>query len=165
MTDPSAGLTIRALTADDGPWIRELLTERWGEPRVATRGRLLEADTLPGFLAERAGARCGLLTYRIARRQLEVVTLDAMAPWQGVGTALLAAAVEAAREADCRRLWLVTTNDNLVALRFYQRRGLVLSALFRGAVELSRKLKPTLAEVGHDGIPLRDEIELELLLR
>jgi hypothetical protein len=63
-------------------------------------------------------------------------------------------------------VWLVTTNDNLVALRFYQRRGFRLSALRPGAVdEARRRLKPAIPDAGAFGIPLRDELELELRLR
>jgi ribosomal protein S18 acetylase RimI-like enzyme len=64
----------------------------------------------------------------------------------------------------CRRIWLITTNDNTSGLRFYQKRGFVLSALYRNALEQSRELKPEIPSVGLDGIPLRDEIELELIL-
>lgn len=68
-----------------------------------------------------------------------------------------------ARRAGCTRLWLVTTNDNLDALRFYQRRGFRLSRLRPGAVDLSRQtLKPEIPEVGTFGIAIRDELELEL---
>jgi len=67
--------------------------------------------------------------------------------------------------ADCERIWLVTTNDNLEALRFYQRRGFVLSALRPGAVDEARRgLKPQISAVGEFGIPIRDELELELRL-
>lgn len=62
------------------------------------------------------------------------------------------------------RLWLITTNDNMEALRFYQKRGFILSALYPNALEESRKLKPEIPEVGLEGIPLRDEIELEFKL-
>ncbi len=165
MTDSAAfAVHVRPLTDGDRQWARAVLTERWGEPRVVSRGRPLQADELPGFVAELDGAPSGLLTYRTARSQLEVVSLDAMEQWRGVGTALVSAAVEQARAMSCRRLWLVTTNDNLPALRFYQRRGFVLSALYRGAVEISRKVKPTIPAEGLDGIPLRDELELELLI-
>jgi len=62
--------------------------------------------------------------------------------------------------AGCERIWLVTTNDNLEALRFYQRRGFVLSALRPRAVdEARRKLKPQISTVGEFRIPLRDEID------
>lgn len=166
MTEPEApGARTRPLTDDDRDWARAVLTERWGAPRVVSRGRLIQADELEGFVAEVEGERCGLLSYRVARMQLEIVTLDALSQWQGVGTALLEAAEAHARAADCRRLWLVTTNDNLPALRFYQRRGFVLSALYRGVLDISRKLKPTIPEAGLHGIPLQDELELELLLR
>ena len=78
----------------------------------------------------------------------------------------MVSAVEgAARQAGCARLWLITTNDNIRALRFYQKRGMVLAALHRGALDESRRLKPSIPLVGMDGIPLRDEIEFELMLR
>ena len=71
---------------------------------------------------------------------------------------------QAAREAGCGRVWLITTNDNLRALRFYQRRGFRLVAVHPDALERSRELKPSIPEIGLDGIPLRDELELELTL-
>jgi hypothetical protein len=60
-------------------------------------------------------------------------------------------------------VWLTTTNDNLDALRFYQRRGFRISAVRPRAVERARAtLKPEIPEVGAYGIPVRDEIDLEL---
>jgi GNAT superfamily N-acetyltransferase len=77
---------------------------------------------------------------------------------------LIDAVRQEAQRAGCKRLWLITTNDNLTALRFYQRRGFVLVAVHRNAVELSRKLKPQIPLIGEHGIPIRDEIELEMPL-
>ena len=77
---------------------------------------------------------------------------------------LINAVREAALSAACHRVWLITTNDNIQALRFYQRRGFELVAVHRDAIKESRKLKPEIPEVGMHGIPLRDEIELELKL-
>ena len=82
----------------------------------------------------------------------------------GVGAALLEAALEEARRAGCRRAWLVTTNDNLPAVRFYQKRGWRIRAIRPGAIRESRRQKPEIPEMGVDGIPIRDEIELELPL-
>ena len=66
-------------------------------------------------------------------------------------------------DADADRLWLITTNDNTDALRFYLRRGFVLVAVHRDAVTYARQsIKPELPLVGYHQIPLRDEIELEL---
>ena len=59
------------------------------------------------------------------------------------------------------RLWVVTTNDNLPALAFYQLHGLRLASLRPRAVDLARRIKPAIAETGYDGIPIRDELELE----
>jgi len=128
--------------------------------RRRARGRLHPAD-LTGLLAERDGETVGLLTYEIDGDTLEVVTIDAFPPGAGTGTALLDAAVDVARSAGCRRVWLMTTNDNLDALRFYQRRGFRLAGLRPGALAASRALKPEMPETGAYGIPLRDELDLE----
>ncbi len=82
----------------------------------------------------------------------------------GIGTALIDAVTKVALQAGCWRVWLITTNDNLHALGFYQKRGFVLVALYRNAIEASRKLKPQIPLVGNDGLPIRDELELESLL-
>ena len=106
-----------------------------------------------------------MLTYAIRGVDCEVMTLHTDRQWSGVGTALLAEVERIARTAGCTRLWLITTNDNVDALRFYQRRGFRLAALHRGAVEDSRaRLKPEIPEVGDHGIALRDELELEMAL-
>jgi len=92
------------------------------------------------------------------------VSLDALEQWRGIGTALLAAVEEAARTAGCTRLWLITTNDNTGALRFYQRRGMVLAAMHPDAIAASRAIKPAIPAIGNHRIPIRDELELEMAL-
>ena len=129
-----------------------------------TRGQVHQADRLPGFVAELDGRPAGLLTYHLGERECEVVSLDSLRERMGVATALLNAVRDMARNAGCRRLWLITTNDNVSALRFYQKRGWRLVALHRDAVTAARRLKPEIPQAGRDGIPLRDELELELLL-
>jgi GNAT superfamily N-acetyltransferase len=156
--------SIRPKTEADVPAIRALLAARWHGPRIVTRGRVHQADALPALTAESAGQLVGLATYRIDADACELVSLDSLVEGRGIGAALLAAVADAARAAGCRRLWLITTNDNLAALRFYQRRGLVLVALHRNALDESRRLKPEIPLIGNDGIPLRDEIELLLEL-
>jgi GNAT superfamily N-acetyltransferase len=153
---------VRPVTLADADTVRELLVASWGGTTVAAHGALFDAAMLPGLLAERDGQPVGVLTYRIEGGSLEVVTIDAQPAGGGVGTALLAAAAEVARAAGCARLWLVTTNDNLDALRFYQRRGLRIAGVEPGAVARSRALKPGIPLVGAYGIPLRDEITLVL---
>ena len=107
----------------------------------------------------------GAATYVVDGDSCELLTLHAQHQFAGVGTALVEAVVEVAREAGCRRLWVVTTNDNVDALRFYQRRGFRLTEVRPGAVDMSREsLKPEIPLVGAHGIPLRDELELEFQL-
>jgi ribosomal protein S18 acetylase RimI-like enzyme len=164
VSDAAAEVLVRPVGGDDRPWVRDLLERRWGSSTVVARGRLHDAAALPGFVALLAGESAGLATYLIEGAECELVTLDSLEEGRGVGSALLAAVRGYAREHGCRRLVLVTTNDNVPALRFYQRQGLTLVALRVGEIERSRRLKPEISEIGHDGIPIRDEIELEQLL-
>lgn len=164
--DPGAlQLRVRLAAPDDREWIRLVLRHRWNGPRIVTRGVVHDADRLPALIAEANGERIGLATFRLAPPECELITLDSMLPARGVGSALLERVADAAREAGCLRLWLVTTNDNLPALRFYQKRGFALAGLHRGALDESRRLKPTIPLIGRDGIPLRDELELERALQ
>jgi ribosomal protein S18 acetylase RimI-like enzyme len=117
---------------------------------------------LPGFVALDADGRpIGLVTYQIAGKACEVVTLNSAQANRGVGTALLDAVRDVAVQARCSRVWLITTNDNLRALGFYQKRGYQLVAVHRDALQRSRELKPSIPLVSNDGIPVRDEVELE----
>lgn len=155
-------IELRALGEDERVWARSALAAEWGAAVVISRGRTHQADALPGLVAWRDGERVGLVTYEVRGDACEVVTLNSWAQRSGVGTALLAAVREKARVAGCRRLWLVTTNDNLAALGFYQRRGFRLVAVHAGAVDEAREVKPEIPVIGLDGIPLRDELELEM---
>lgn len=90
------------------------------------------------------------------------MTLDSLRLNVGAVTELIAAVRQTAVQAGCRRLWVITTNDNTAALRFYQKRGFCPAALHRDAVARSRQIKPAIPLIGNDGIPIRDEIELEI---
>jgi GNAT superfamily N-acetyltransferase len=142
--------------------VREFLEERGMRP-VARLGELLDPLDDAALLAEDRGADLlGVLTYRIAGSGCEVTALYAAHAGRGIGSALIDAVADAAREAGCDRLWLVTTNDNVDALRFYQRRGFRLAELHAGAIDRSRAtLKPSIPEIGDHGIPIRDELVME----
>jgi ribosomal protein S18 acetylase RimI-like enzyme len=158
---PESDVTLRAYREPDTGWAESFLVEHFGGRMLARRGELVDALALPGFVAERGGSPVGLLSYRVDGRECELAAIATSDRHRGVGTALLAALVDEVR--GCERIWLVTTNDNLDALRFYQRRGFVLAALRPGAVDLAReRLKPQISRTGAYGIPLRDELELEL---
>jgi ribosomal protein S18 acetylase RimI-like enzyme len=155
---------IREYGSFDRGWAEAFMDGAFGGPLQVRRGELIDVLALPGFVAERDGHPTGILTYRRDGADCELAFIAAFERGQGIGTALLEALIKAV--ADCDRIWLVTTNDNLDAMRFYQRRGFVLTALRPGAVDEARRtLKPQLGTVGEYGIPLRDELELELRLR
>ena len=155
---------IRPINPSDRPWILNLIEKRWGTNRVVARGKIHEIKQLPGFIAHNSSDRLGLLTYLISNGDIEIVTLDSLVENIGVGTALISQARSLAEKAACQRIWLITTNDNMPALRFYQKRGFRLLAVHQNALDYSRTLKPEIPLIGLEGIPLRDEIELEIIL-
>lgn len=160
-------MELRELTAADAEWAHDFLERTAGSARMVSRGRLHHCDRLPGFYTEEAGRRTALLTYRIDGKEMEVVTIHVGEGERGKGhgTALLAAARARAIERGCRRVWLVTTNDNRPAIAFYVRRGMRQVAVHRGAVDAARReLKPEIPLHGVAGVPIQDEIEFEMAL-
>jgi GNAT superfamily N-acetyltransferase len=152
---------VRPATGEDRLWVERFLAEH-GSTQVARRGELVSPADHPMLVADVGGAPAGVLTYIVDGDECEVLTLHAVTPWQGAGTALIDAVRPIALAAGCRMLWVLTTNDSVDALRFYQRRGFRIRAVRPGAVDEARRdLKPEIPAIGDHGIPLRDEIELE----
>jgi N-acetylglutamate synthase-like GNAT family acetyltransferase len=154
-------VAVREATAADAPTVAAFL-DRHGSAVVARHGELVDATQHPALVAEDEGRLVGVLTYVVAGQECEVLTLHADPPGLGAGTELVEAVAWLASERGCGRLWLITTNDNVDALRFYQRRGFRLTGVHPGAVDQSRRdLKPQIPEVAGNGIPIRDELDLE----
>jgi GNAT superfamily N-acetyltransferase len=141
----------------DAAWISGFLRERRRTTIVVVHGEIIDAAALPALIAEN---RQGLATYRLHGRDAELVTLDAVPPGAGIGTALIEALSTRLRAEGCERLWATTTNDKLSALRFYLRRGFRLIQVRPGAVDDARKRKPSIPMVGEHGIPIHDELDL-----
>jgi ribosomal protein S18 acetylase RimI-like enzyme len=157
--------TLRRLSPSDLPRLRQFWIEHWGGEEMITRGRIYRPEQLEGFVMEDRDEWLGLLTFAIEGGECEVTSLDSLREGQGIGSKLLDQVIEEASARRCKRLFLITTNDNLNALGFYQKRGFELVAVYRGAINESRKIKPSIPLVGYNNIPLRDEIELEMSLR
>jgi len=153
--------SITPITEKDRSWVARFAAEHWGADLMVTHGTSLYISQQEGFFAEVTGQVVGLVTYRISGAECEITSLDSLQEGMGIGSALIGAVKETAQRAGCKRVFLITTNDNTHALRFYQRRGFRLVALYRNAVDESRKIKPEIPFTGNDGIPIRDEIELE----
>jgi N-acetylglutamate synthase-like GNAT family acetyltransferase len=158
-------MQVRPGRAEDRPVVGAFLDDH-NALLVARRGELVESLHHPALVAWAGDELVGVATYVLSANGCELLTLHARGKFMGTGSALLAAVVEVARTNACQRLWVVTTNDNVDALRFYQRRGFRLAHLRAGAVNESRRtLKPAIPVIGSHGIALRDELELELDLR
>jgi GNAT superfamily N-acetyltransferase len=154
-------MLIRRLTKTDLPRLRQFWRENWGDEFVVAHGVIYHPDTLDGFIAFDGNEWVGEITYSFGDDGCEIVSLDSVREGQGLGTKLINAVIEEARKQHCKRVFLITTNDNLNALGFYQKRGFEMVKINRGAVHESRKIKPSIPLVGMNNIPLRDEIELE----
>ena len=155
---------LRRLSPADLPRLRQFWIEHWGGEEVIAHGTLYRPEQLDGFVIEDKNEWVGLVTFFIKTDECEITSLDSLREGKGIGTQLIDKAIEEARVGSCKRLFLITTNDNLHALGFYQKRGFEIVTVYRGAVIESRKRKPSIPLVGMDGIPLRDEIELEIRL-
>jgi ribosomal protein S18 acetylase RimI-like enzyme len=150
-------IAARPLRPDERDWVGRVIEDRWGSKTVVAHGVVFAPAELPGFVAEDEGRPIGLLTYRVEDDDCEVVTIDAFETRRGVGTAL----IEAVARLGHRRLWLITTNDNTGAQRFYERLGFRLVAVHAGAIARSRSLKPEIPLRAEDGTPIVDELEYE----
>lgn len=141
------------------------LTDGWGATVVARLGGLVDAAELPGFAAVDGDERVGLLTFAEREDGIEVVTIQAVRSGRGIGRGLMDAVRAHAVVQRAPRLWLITTNDNVQALAFYLGWGMDVRRVIRDGVQASRRAKPSIPAFGADGTPVRDEIELELVLR
>lgn len=157
-----AEVSIRPIIETDRHWVIDFYRRRWGSDRVVSRGVVHEIANLPGYIAWKGSQRVGSLTYAVSDRGIEIVTVDSLIGNIGIGTGLIDKVIKLAIQDGIKRIWLITTNDNMHALRFYQMRGFQIAGIRKNAIEQSRKLKPEIPELGLHGIPIRDEIELEL---
>ena len=160
-TQVRTDLEIIPITEDHRSWLGSRVQGIWDGRFVVSRGVRHEPADLSGFLAVKDQQIIGVATYHIHSAECELVTLDAFSKWAGVGTALIEAVEEEARKQECGRMWMITTNDNIDGMRFYQRRGYVICGVHVNAIDESRKIKPSIPLVGMYGIEIRDEIELE----
>ncbi|MDX8044992.1 GNAT family N-acetyltransferase [Gracilibacillus sp. S3-1-1] len=133
----------------------------WGSTEMVISSGAYDCSALDGFaVISKENKLIGLITYVIENNECEIISLDSLEERKGIGTALVQEVEAMAAKNNCKVIKLVTTNDNLLALKFYQKRGFILSRILNNAVEKARKLKPEIPLIGDEGIPIRDEIEL-----
>ncbi|GLI90236.1 hypothetical protein AWM78_18735 [Bacillus subtilis subsp. subtilis] len=139
--------------------LTDFFAKQWGTPEMVISSGIFRCDELDGFAAvNESGEIIGCITYLIDGKDCEIISLDSMIENKGIGTALLQQVEETAKYAHCQRIKLITTNDNVDAMAFYQKRGYQFAAVFPNAVEKARRLKPEIPEVAENDILIRDEI-------
>jgi N-acetylglutamate synthase-like GNAT family acetyltransferase len=166
MADAPPSFHIRPVTIKDRAWVAQFLDDHWKSTKIVSRGQTYFGHLLDGFAAiegteDAPGKPIGLALYRYDTNSCEILTLDSLQPKTGIGAALLEAVKQTAQQAGCVRVWLIITNDNLNALHFYQKRGWHLAAVYPDALTEARRLQPQIPLIGQNGIPIRDELELE----
>lgn len=152
-------MRVRALDDRDRGWLRDLVAETWSLP-VVSPGRVYDdPSALDGVVAEHDGERLGILTYDRREAEWEVVTLNATVSRRGAATGMMRAVRDAATAAGASRLWLITTDENIGAIAFYEAIGMRRARVHSNFVEVVARYKPAVRGA------FRDAIEFEWRLR
>jgi ribosomal protein S18 acetylase RimI-like enzyme len=154
-------IKIEKILEEDKKEVLEIVKLLWGDEIIVAHGEVFHPSNLSGLLAKDGNQLLGILHFQIRGKECEILTLASLKKNQGVGSALLAEIERIAKCNGCCLLTLVTTNDNLNALGFYQKRGFYITALFPNQITQSRQYKSSIPEIGDHGIPIRDELRLE----
>jgi ribosomal protein S18 acetylase RimI-like enzyme len=149
-------------TKDENNAVSEII-KGWGSDILVSRGKAHKAENLDGILAYDSGKIVGLGLYYI-KNDCEIVLLETFIQNKGIGTQITQKIIEIAKNNKCKRVWLVTTNSNINAIKFYQKRGFNISNIYINAMEIARKIKPEIPKMADNGIAIRDEIEFEIKL-
>jgi N-acetylglutamate synthase-like GNAT family acetyltransferase len=158
-------INYRKILNEDKTWIKKFIQKHWGSNQIVVHKTKYYPYKLKGFLAENSKEKLGLITYKIENEKCEIITLDSIKENKEIGTKLVKLVFEKAKKKGCKLIWLITTNDNIKAIYFYQKLGFQLKKVNRNAVDKSRKIKPEIPLVNENGIPIRDELEFHLKIK
>lgn len=148
----------------DKVWLEEVMNKDWGGLPLVIRGKKYDPSQLDGIVVENENGISGFLFYELRDKDCEIIVFQVFDKFHGIGTILLDELKSIAKSKKCSRVYLMTTNDNLDALRFYQKRGFHICGIHLDSLKVSRKIKPTIGMIGDYDIPVRDEIDLEYLI-
>jgi GNAT superfamily N-acetyltransferase len=155
-------MDIKTISSENREQINDFISSHWFSTVMVVRGELVDMTILDGFVTYVGEKIMGLVTYKIEDTECEIMSLDSLMEKQGIGTTLVNKVIETARENKCTKIKLITTNDNIYALRFYQKLGFDMAKLYHNALDISRKLKPSIPLLGEFDIPLKHEIKFEM---
>ncbi|MBE6022253.1 MAG: GNAT family N-acetyltransferase [Cellulosilyticum sp.] len=157
-------MVLREISSKNREDINSFIQEHWYSTEMVLRGQIVDMTTVEGIVAYEDEKIIGLLTYEIKNRECEILSLDSLVQNKGIGCRLIECVYRVAKKATCSRIKLITTNDNINAIKFYQKRGFDMLRIYRNALDISRKIKPSIPTIGDFGIPLKHEIEFEMNL-
>ena len=155
---------IKTISSENRKEINDFIMSHWFSTVMVVSGELVDMTILNGFVMYEGEKIIGLITYRIKASKCEIMSLDSLMENQGIGTTLVKKVIEIAMYNKCNKIKLITTNDNINALRFYQKLGFDMTKIYHNALDISRKLKPSIPLLGEFNIPLKHEIEFEMEL-
>ena len=154
----------KRISTSDRTLVDEFIRQQWYTTTMIIRGKEIDMTQTDGFYVKEQEDIIGLITYFVSDDVLEVISLNSLRENQGIGTKLVDAVIREAKDRKLKKILVVTTNDNINAIKFYQKRGFDMACLYHNALDLSRKIKPEIPLIGDHSIPLRHEIEFELLI-
>ncbi|GHU75915.1 N-acetyltransferase [Clostridia bacterium] len=157
-------LNIREIDASTRPLVTAFINSHWFGTDMLIRGEVIDMTRVDGFVLIEEDVITGLVTYIIRDNVCEITSLDSAVPKRGVGSALVAELKKRAIEFGCIRLQLMSTNDNLNAIGFYQKRGFDMVGINLWAIDKEREQKPSIPLIGQNGVPMHHEIEFEMPL-
>ena len=144
--------------------VYKFIEKEWGALNIVSRGKMFYVENLNGFVAVNNEKVMGFVLYNIENNECEIIVIYSDIENKGIGSALINSMKNFAKENKCKRLFLITTNDNIRGFEFYQKKGFTIAKIHIGAIKNSRKMKPQIPLIADNGIPIRDEIELEIKL-
>lgn len=152
---------IQPISENNRKQVINFFEKHWGSSQMIISSGTYDCALLDGFVYVEGTSIIGLITYVLYHDSLEVISLDSIQEGKGIGTCLMKEVEHFAKERSIPQIELITTNDNLQALKFYQKRGYRITDVITNAVAEARKVKPTIPIIGNDGIPLFDELKLK----
>jgi ribosomal protein S18 acetylase RimI-like enzyme len=146
--------------------IDRFFIKHWGSPEMVISSGMFKCNELDGFaVLNKTEEIIGLITYKVHAGICEIISLDSLVEKSGIGSLLVNKVEQIAHEKGTSQIKVITTNDNLLALRFYQKRGYQIVEVLINAVDQARKIKPEIPLASENGIPIRDEIILQKCLK
>lgn len=154
-------MEIRFAQVEEKQKVKELFIREWNSDVMVSKGYPHYVENLEAVFALEADEIVGVLTFDLTNNEAEIVSLDSFDEGRGIGAQLLDFALNHFKSLNLDRIWLITSNDNCHAMRFYQKRGWKMVNIHLNAINEARKIKPEIPLLGYDGIPILHEIEFE----